>query len=210
MSIKQIVKKILPDFLRKILKLVIVAPYRFIFPQKPCCVLCEGAMLHPSSKVINMQGNHKLISIGKSSHVLGELQVFAHGGKIRIGSECYIGDHTRIWSTASITIGDRVLISHNVNIFDNQTHSLSAHKRNEHFKAIFSTGHPKSIDLGESPVVIGDDVWIACSSIILRGVRLGRGAVVGAGSVVTKDVPAWTVVGGNPAKVIREIPESER
>jgi maltose O-acetyltransferase len=53
------------------------------------------------------------------------------------------------------------------------------------------------------PVVIGDDVWIGTRAIILPGVRIGQGAVVGAGAVVSKDVPSWAVVVGNPAKVVR-------
>jgi acetyltransferase-like isoleucine patch superfamily enzyme len=56
----------------------------------------------------------------------------------------------------------------------------------------------------EKPVVIEDYVWVATRAMILPGVRIGRGAVVGAGSVVTKDVAAGTIVAGNPAKVIRE------
>ena len=53
------------------------------------------------------------------------------------------------------------------------------------------------------PVVIGDDVWIAARAIILPGVTIGKGSIIGAGAVVTKDVPEYAVVGGNPARVIR-------
>jgi acetyltransferase-like isoleucine patch superfamily enzyme len=60
------------------------------------------------------------------------------------------------------------------------------------------------------PVIIGNSVWIGVNSTILKGVTIGEGSVVGAGSVVTKDVPPWTIVAGNPARVIREIPENER
>jgi len=207
---KKTLKRLIPVGVKRVIRLLVIQPYRYIFPKPPCCMIEAGAQLHPQSNIINMQSKKELITVGENTHILGELQVFAHGGKVQVGNECYIGDHTRIWSTSLIKIGDRVLISHNVNIFDNQTHSISASDRNDHFKAIFSTGHPTEIDLGESPVVIEDDVWIACSSIILRGVHIGKGSIVGAGSVVTKDIPPWTVVGGNPAKVIREIPEDER
>ena len=60
------------------------------------------------------------------------------------------------------------------------------------------------------PVRIGDKAWLGLRVIILKGVEIGEGAVVAAGSVVTKDVPSWTIAAGNPAKVIREIPIEER
>jgi galactoside O-acetyltransferase len=60
------------------------------------------------------------------------------------------------------------------------------------------------------PVTIESKAWIGFNVIILKGVTIGEGAIVGAGSVVTKDVPPYTIVGGNPARVIREIPPDER
>jgi acetyltransferase-like isoleucine patch superfamily enzyme len=80
-----------------------------------------------------------------------------------------------------------------------------------HAMEIFTNGHPeKNIEIGASPIIIEDDAWIGFNSIILKGVTIGKGSIVGAGSVVTKSVPPWTIVGGNPAKIIREIPENER
>jgi acetyltransferase-like isoleucine patch superfamily enzyme len=60
------------------------------------------------------------------------------------------------------------------------------------------------------PIKICDKSWIGFNSIILKGVTIGEGAIVGAGSVVTRDVPPWTIVAGNPAKVIQDISEHER
>ena len=60
-------------------------------------------------------------------------------------------------------------------------------------------------NVNSRPIVIKDDVWIGMNVIILKGVTIGEGAIVGAGSVVTKDVPAWTVVAGNPAKVVKHL-----
>ena len=61
-----------------------------------------------------------------------------------------------------------------------------------------------------SPVRINDRAWLGFNSIILKGVTIGEGAIIGAGSVVTKDVPAYTIVAGNPARIIQEIPLNER
>jgi len=62
--------------------------------------------------------------------------------------------------------------------------------------------------VSEKPVVIEDDVWIGCRSIILKGVRIGRGAVIAAGSVVTKDIPAGAIAGGVPARVLSTVKEA--
>lgn len=174
------------------------------------CVCADSAKIYDSAQIVNNFGLAENIRIGSNSHVRGELLTFAHGGKITIGDYCYIGDQTRIWSALNINIGNRVLISHAVNIFDNATHPIRASKRHEQFKQIIATGHPQKIDLQERPVVIGADAWIGCMSVILPGITIGEGAIVGAGSVVTKDVPPYTIVAGNPARIIREIPPDER
>ena len=145
-----------------------------------------------------------MIQLGANTIVSGELLVFAHGGQIEIGDWCYVGEGSRIWSGARISIGNRVMISHNVNIFDNLTHPLSPIDRHEHFKAIYSHGHPRNISLGDRPISIEDDAWIAAGAIILRGITIGRGAIVGAGAVVTRSVEPMSTVAGNPARVINE------
>ena len=174
------------------------------------CSISKNSVLHPESRIANLLRKRKAITIGDNSHIRGELLVFAHGGSINIGKYCYVGEGTRIWSAQNIFIGDRVLISHNVNIFDSDTHPLNANLRHQQFKSIITSGHPKEIDLLEEPVHINNDVLIGCSSIILKGVTIGKGAIIGAGSVVTKDIPPWTIVAGNPATIIRELAEHER
>lgn len=167
------------------------------------CMVDEGVRLHRESRIWNFSGRKNAIAIGKQSQIRGELLVFGHGGSIQIGETSYVGEDSRIWSAASITIGSRVLIAHGVNIHDNISHSLSAASRHIHFMQIVSSGHPTLLDdVPSAPICIEDDAWIGFNSTILRGVTIGRGAVVGAASVVTKDVAAYTVVAGNPAKVI--------
>lgn len=174
------------------------------------CTLDNGARLLPTARIRNIRGDSQRIRIGGNTVVAGELLVFAQGGDISIGEWCFIGEGTRIWSSGTIQIGDRVLVSHNVNLFDSLTHPLNARLRHAQFKAIVLLGHPRSIDLGERPVVVGNDVWIGANACVLRGVTIGEGAIVGAGSVVTHDIPPFTLVAGNPARVIRELGPDER
>lgn len=172
--------------------------------------MAPDAVIHDTARIFNHTGIRSAISIGRFTHIRGELLTFAHGGAISIGEYCYIGESTRIWSARSIRIGNRVLVAHNVTILDSLTHPIGAQARHEHFKRIIAAGHADRIDLGERAVDIGDDVWIGCMSIVLRGVSLGQGAIVGAGSVVTESVPPWTLVAGNPARRIRELESHER
>lgn len=169
------------------------------------------AQLHRSARILNNRPETAAIRVGAHCVIKGELLTFAHGGRISMGEFCFLGERSHVWSAASIDIGDRVLISHDVNIFDNTTHPISPRARHAQFRSIVLDGrHPTSIDLGEAPVLIESDVLIGCAAIVLRGVRIERGAVIGAGSVVTHDVPPFVIVAGNPARVIREIPADER
>lgn len=176
---------------------------------KPTCYKHATARLGSTARIINIGKDSTLIKIGASSVVEGDLLTFAHGGCITVGEWCFIGEGSRIWSAAHIAIGNRVMISHNVNIFDNLTHPVDPVSRHQHFRAIITTGHPEKIDLGEHPIHIEDDVWIGAGATVMRGVTIGKAAIVGTGSVVTRNVPAFAIVAGNPARVIRYIPSSE-
>ncbi len=177
---------------------------------KATCYLAPGARLARSARIRNIGGSSDLISVGSHTLIAGELLVFPQGGSIEIGEWGYFGENSRIWSAASIKIGNRVLISHDVNIIDSLTHPINARERHEQFRAIATSGHPARVNVDERPIVLEDDVWIAAGAIVLRGVTIGQGAIIGAGAVVSNDVPAYTVVGGNPAQVIRELSEDER
>lgn len=174
------------------------------------CRLEDGAALGAGARIRNIRGDTARIAVGAQSRILGELMTFAHGGEIRIGEWCYVGEGTRIWSAASIEIGNRVLISHSANVFDSLTHPIGAAARHEQVRQIFTTGHPREISLDENPVRICDDAWIGAGAMVLRGVTVGQGAVVAAGAVVTKDVPAFSIVAGNPAVLVRELRPDER
>jgi len=114
---------------------------------------------------------------------------------IKIGDHCWIGDHFHITAINSIDIGDGVLTGHQITITDN-SHG------NTDFESMKIQPTKRSI-VSKGPVVICNNVWIGDKATILSGVTIGEGAVVAANAVVTKDVPAFAVVGGNPARVIK-------
>jgi acetyltransferase-like isoleucine patch superfamily enzyme len=113
---------------------------------------------------------------------------------IRLGDHVFLGNGCTLSAAAQITIGDHCLLSAAVRVHDNDGHPLDAEKRR------------RSAPIGPddvAPVRIDENVWIGAEATILKGVHIGRDAVVGTGAVVTADVPAGAVVAGNPARVVR-------
>jgi len=168
-----------------------------------CAILEPSAFVYPTTSIENNYGDPTAIRIGAHTHVRGQLLTFWNGGEIDIGQWCYIGEGTRIWSQTGVRIGNHVLIAHLVDIHDTNSHPTDWMERRLDSQMILS-GQPYRTPTQtlSAAVVIEDDVWIGFKAIILKGVRVGRGAIVAAGSVVTKDVAPWTVVAGNPAKPI--------
>ena len=126
------------------------------------------------------------IKIGSVSSIHRGCKFF-HVGKFRMGDHSVINFGCYLDNRRGITIGCNVGIAHNTKIY--------------------TLGHDidsPGFETKGAPVVIGDNAFIFSNVIIMPGVTIGHGSIVLAGSVVTKDVPEWTVVGGNPAKVIRE------
>ncbi len=150
------------------------------------------AVLSPEGTIENASGDPNRISVGSHSYVRGRLLAYGHGGRISIGDWCYVGVRSEIWSMDSISIGNRVLIAHDVNIHDGTAHSIDARERHAHYRHIVEKGHPRSaVDLpgiSSAPIVIEDDAWISFGVTILKGVRIGAGSVIAAGAVVTEDV----------------------
>ncbi|RZI39156.1 hypothetical protein EGT07_30435 [Herbaspirillum sp. HC18] len=105
-----------------------------------------------------------------------------------------------MWSLDHVRLGNRVFLSHGVNVHDNDAHSLSAAERHRHFRELVQVGRASFVEnVAAGKVEIGDDVWIGFNATILKGIRIGEGAIVGACSTVTRDVAPYTVVAGNPA-----------
>jgi acetyltransferase-like isoleucine patch superfamily enzyme len=173
------------------------------------CRLGAGAILASEARILNASGSSSNILIGNHSIVRGEIFVFAHGGSVTLGEWCFVGQNSRLWSAGRIDVGNRVLISHNVSIFDSLTHPMGPKARHAQCRAIKESGHPGMLKLAERSVIIEDDAWIGAGAIILRGVRVGACSVVGAGAVVSEDVPAGVIVSGNPACVRRALTATE-
>lgn len=170
------------------------------------CEVSPSARFLGSGRILNPGRQRSSVQVGDNTIVRGEIFVYPHAGSIRIGDWVYFGENSRVWSSERITIGNRVLISHDVNIHDTDSHPVNAAARHEQAREIFLRGHPRRIDtIHARPVWIGDDAWIGFGATIMKGVTIGDGAIVAAGSVVTHDVKPWTIVAGNPAREIRPL-----
>jgi acetyltransferase-like isoleucine patch superfamily enzyme len=168
------------------------------------CSAADDAELTPQTSIHNPFARDT-VRIGSRSLFMGEINILAAGARVRIGDWCFVGPGAKLWAMESIDIGNRVFISHGVQVFDNNSHSLSAAERHERFKELRTVGrHLTPEAVVHRSISIGDDVWIGFNCAIMKGVTIGRGAVVGAGSVVTHDVAAYGVVVGNPARVVGE------
>ncbi|MCI9022391.1 MAG: sugar O-acetyltransferase [Eubacterium sp.] len=119
-----------------------------------------------------------------------------YGKNIEAGKHLFVNYNCTILDVAKVKIGDNCLLAPNV--------------------AIYTAGHPVHPDTRASmyeygkEVTIGDNVWIGGNAVICPGVHIGNNVVIGAGSVVTKDIPDWAIAAGNPCKVIRLITEADR
>jgi len=119
-----------------------------------------------------------------------------YGSHIEVGRNFFANYNCTILDVAKVKIGDNCQMAPNV--------------------AIYTAGHPVHPDTRNSAyeygieVTIGDNVWIGGNTVICPGVHIGNNVVIGAGSVVTKDIPDWAIAAGNPCRVIRMITEADR
>lgn len=164
-----------------------------------------ATVLMPSARCDNT-GDKDSVVIGKHC-TLGCLLQTRFGGKITIGENTYIGQNTIIQSKESVKIGNCVIIANNVLIVDNNNHPTDPDMRYQMSMCEdFIHDELWSWKYAESkPIIVEDNVWIGRDSRILKGVTIGKGSIVALGAVVTKDVPPYTIVAGNPAKVVKEL-----
>lgn len=171
----------------------------------------SGVKIHPSAKVDFKGVKFRLgcsLEIGAGSIVEANLVAEREGASIVIGRNTFIGS-SLIASAARIEVGDDVLISWGCTIADHNSHAIGWAQRKQDVKDWYQ-GKKDWTHVEIKPIKIGNKSWLGLNVIVLKGVEIGEGAVVAAGSVVVKNVPPWTIVAGNPAKVIREISIEER
>ena len=151
-------------------------------------------------KLISLQGVGE-ISIGSDVYFSGKSKFeFCNSvwdsPQLSIGDSTFIGHGCSIYTAKSVRIGNHCLIAGGVSIRDYDGHSIDYLARRDH-KAIS--------DEEIKPVMIEDDVWVGSHAVILKGTTIGSRSIVAAESVVTRDVPPDCVVGGNPAKIVRQL-----
>lgn len=141
-------------------------------------------------KGVRLLKRNSYLEVGRKVQLHRHVKLSAWGGSLKahiiIGDNTAIGDRTEIHAGSRVEIGKGCNIAWDVCIMDRDYHKFN------------------SSDEAIKPVKICDNVWIGCNSIVLKGVTIGEGAVIAAGSVVTRDVPPKTLVAGNPAKILKE------
>lgn len=149
----------------------------------------------------------KGVSIGANSILACRFSLDRPTAKIAIGNRCYIGA-SHLVAAESITIEDDVIVSWGVTVVDHNSHALDWADRSNDVTD-WQRGAKDWSKVVSRPVVLKQRCWIGFNVAILKGVTIGEGAIVGACSVVTKDVPPYTVVAGNPARVIKEVKRTD-
>lgn len=147
--------------------------------------------------------NGSRVEVGEDSIIHAKVSFDAPGGRVKIGDRCYIGQSHIVCHTG-VTLGNDVVISWGATIVDHNSHSLDWNYRKNDI-LYWAKGKKDWSDVKIAEVAIGDRVWIGFNAIVLKGVTIGEGAIVAAGAVVSKDVEPYTVVAGNPARVVRRM-----
>jgi acetyltransferase-like isoleucine patch superfamily enzyme len=145
------------------------------------------------------------LRVGRNATLEGVHFAVGAKGSIEIGDWCYL-TNVVLLCECELKIGNYVRIGWNVHIADTDFHPIDPHLRRQDAIACSpqADGRPRPV-IDSAPVVIEDDVWIGPQATVLKGVRIGAGAFVEPGSVVTRDVPPRARVMGNPARVIGEV-----
>jgi acetyltransferase-like isoleucine patch superfamily enzyme len=167
--------------------------------------LGHAVRLGLAARLINRAARAQ-VRIGDETVVRGILRN-ERDGAMTLGARVYVGDGVILSAMASIEIGDETLIAHDVQIFDNDTHPHDAAGRVRDFRR--KLGHKVQVDapIARAPVRIGRRCWLGMRCLVMKGVTIGDETIIAGGSVVTSDLPAGIVAGGNPARPLRTLIE---
>lgn len=124
----------------------------------------------------------------------------------KIGRHCAIRNSCKVWQPWNLELGDWVALSEDCDIYSVDKIKIGSQTTISCGAFLCCASHDVTspiMELTYAPIEIGENAWIAARAIVMPGVRIGDGAVVGAGAVVVHDVESWTIVGGNPAKFIK-------
>ena len=171
---------------------------------------CESAFYPSRSeqlmniKIRNKTGSADRIVFGDHCNV--SVKIFLnHAGSITAGDFLFVNGTGLFRIDHHLKIGSHVFMGPDVKLWDTKSHPLSPAARRVQSEDIALKGSVDSYEAGGGDIVIEDDVWLGMDVTVLGGVTIGRGSVVATGSIVTKDVPPFTLVAGVPAKEIRSI-----
>lgn len=169
----------------------------------------ENVCFDESASCTNQTGHKENIQIGNNCMI--RCQIIALGnGKITIGDNTYIGVNSRVGAIQNVTIGNNVIISSQVHILDNNNHPTAPEQRLQMTESADYFGELWSwTKSAHAPVHIQDNVWIGERCTILKGVSIGKGSIIGANAVVTRDIPDYVIAAGNPAKVVKHLSPKE-
>lgn len=143
------------------------------------------------------------LSIGDQSIIHADISFEDKGGEVRIGCRTFIG-RSNLVCYRSVVIGDDVIMSWGITVVDHDSHSVDWTKR-EHDVHLWANERKIWDHVARAPVKISNKVWIGFNVSVLKGVTIGEGAVIGACSVVTRDIPPYALAVGNPARVVRSL-----
>lgn len=184
--------------LAKAMKLPVLCYRHSIFTKHSTACVTVGHRLLIGNRVTYLSDQISAVHIRKQANLVvtgvvslgpGVVMIVHDGASCQIGDGSYVAADSKIYASESITIGEGCAVSWNVTIIDSDFH----HIRDQ------SEIRPMS-----SPITIGNHVWIGCNVTILKGVSIGNGAIIAAGSVVVHDVPAGCLAAGNPARVVKQ------
>jgi len=155
--------------------------------------------------------NRLYVRVGERGMLNTRIVFESAQGKVIIGDRVYMGGGTIICRD-QVTIGSDVTMAWGVSIYDHNSNALDWRARAKTVQHFYENyGKPGCYeaidwtDVASAPIVIEDKAWIGFDAVILKGVRIGEGAVVGARAVVTRDVEPYTVVAGNPARTVKRL-----